>query len=687
MALLQNGKAQFFDANGRPLAGGTVDFYVVNTTTRKDTFLDQAMMIPNSNPVVLDARGEATIWGTGVYRQVLKDAQGNTIWDVVSESSDASAVDLVASLSSDLANATDPAKGDALIGVNNTPTGVSTTQHWKNAERLSLWDFIPDSQKAAIQDGTSVYDATAAVQAAADAAKASIRKTIEVPAGLYNVQHVDFIGSDYSGIHFVAAGGKPTFKWKKPAAGRQTIAGYPSPTFARYNAADGMFLFNSNANATTDDTSSIKDIYFLGIRFQADVVSDGFDQLMHLVCGYGVSRMAFDFCDFIGFMGDGVSVVRGLTNGGNANAYNSDVRIRNCYFDGVNQQNRNGISAYYCDGGAILDCDFRNTTRSDMPGAIDIEPDNALTRTRNWRIIGNRFNNIGGTGGAVTWHSPDAAPYPHTGLEVSKNHFEGVQAPLFAVTLYATNSAVNAPSYIWFHDNTINNAVVSFDVRVRGVTIERNLFKQITTTTRSSGNNCQDVYLRNNTWDTVSYPGGVFFGAAATNVQFVDNTFYNMAGGAIMSSTVGGVTRIKGNNFASSQTANSIPYNLAAGGPSAYGQIDLGGNTFGTNFVQGLSIYGLCNNNTEITKYSQLNPQNMPYGRNSFWSNGDYPTTGYGGRYTGQCVTFNDPNQTAIGGVVEVFYPSDDVVHFFVRRATGATTWGQWKDYVGTPTS
>ncbi|MGK4845988.1 hypothetical protein, partial [Salmonella enterica] len=71
------------------------------------------MMIPNSNPVVLDARGEATIWGTGVYRQVLKDAQGNTIWDVVSESSDASAVDLVASLSSDLANATDPAKGDA----------------------------------------------------------------------------------------------------------------------------------------------------------------------------------------------------------------------------------------------------------------------------------------------------------------------------------------------------------------------------------------------------------------------------------------------------------------------------------------------------------------------------------------------------------------------------------------------
>ncbi|WP_167313311.1 hypothetical protein [Ralstonia insidiosa] len=85
MALIQNGKVQFLDANGRPLSGGTVDFYVVGTTTRKDTFIDKALGTPNPNPVQLDARGEAIIWGIGSYREVVKDANGNLIWDQVAD--------------------------------------------------------------------------------------------------------------------------------------------------------------------------------------------------------------------------------------------------------------------------------------------------------------------------------------------------------------------------------------------------------------------------------------------------------------------------------------------------------------------------------------------------------------------------------------------------------------------------
>jgi len=87
MPMVPKGKVQFVDANGRPLSGGTVDFYVVNTTTRKDTFSDQALSVPNANPVVLDARGEAVIWGTGSYRQVLKDSTGSLIWDQTVDSS------------------------------------------------------------------------------------------------------------------------------------------------------------------------------------------------------------------------------------------------------------------------------------------------------------------------------------------------------------------------------------------------------------------------------------------------------------------------------------------------------------------------------------------------------------------------------------------------------------------------
>jgi hypothetical protein len=82
-SILPNGKTQFVDQNGKPLAGGTVTFYAPGTTTKQDTWQDQAMTHPNTNPVVLDSRGQATIWGDGSYRQVLADAFGVVIWDQV----------------------------------------------------------------------------------------------------------------------------------------------------------------------------------------------------------------------------------------------------------------------------------------------------------------------------------------------------------------------------------------------------------------------------------------------------------------------------------------------------------------------------------------------------------------------------------------------------------------------------
>lgn len=80
--LLPNGKQQFLDANGNPLAGGNVGFYVPpGTLTPKTTWQDAARVTPNVNPVPLDSAGEALIYGTGSYRQIVKDAIGNVVWD------------------------------------------------------------------------------------------------------------------------------------------------------------------------------------------------------------------------------------------------------------------------------------------------------------------------------------------------------------------------------------------------------------------------------------------------------------------------------------------------------------------------------------------------------------------------------------------------------------------------------
>lgn len=80
-SLLPNGMQQFFDNDGNPLSSGTVDFYIPSTTTRKNTWQNSTETIVNTNPVVLDAAGRAIIYGDGVYRQILKDRLGNTIWD------------------------------------------------------------------------------------------------------------------------------------------------------------------------------------------------------------------------------------------------------------------------------------------------------------------------------------------------------------------------------------------------------------------------------------------------------------------------------------------------------------------------------------------------------------------------------------------------------------------------------
>lgn len=81
VTLLPNGRQQFFDTNGNALVGGLVYMYIPATTTPKTTYSDSAGTVPNANPLTLDSLGSAQIWGSGAYRQIVKDSLGNTIWD------------------------------------------------------------------------------------------------------------------------------------------------------------------------------------------------------------------------------------------------------------------------------------------------------------------------------------------------------------------------------------------------------------------------------------------------------------------------------------------------------------------------------------------------------------------------------------------------------------------------------
>ena len=76
-------KLQFFDLNGAPLSGGLLYTYAAGTTTPLATYTDSTGLIANTNPIVLDSRGEANVWLEGaIYKFALYTSVGVLIWTV-----------------------------------------------------------------------------------------------------------------------------------------------------------------------------------------------------------------------------------------------------------------------------------------------------------------------------------------------------------------------------------------------------------------------------------------------------------------------------------------------------------------------------------------------------------------------------------------------------------------------------
>ena len=67
------------DLDGGVLAGGKVWHYASGTTTKKATYEDDSAAVESAQPIVLDSRGCAKVYGTGLYDLVVTDAAGATI--------------------------------------------------------------------------------------------------------------------------------------------------------------------------------------------------------------------------------------------------------------------------------------------------------------------------------------------------------------------------------------------------------------------------------------------------------------------------------------------------------------------------------------------------------------------------------------------------------------------------------
>lgn len=180
---LPNGRNYFTDDNGVPLVGGLLHTYEPGTgvTTPKDTYADANGDATNTNPIVLDSRGEATIFWDGGYNVRLENALGGLIWTVENINIAPSASDVIAQLAAP--------DGSSLVGyLQNGVGAIPRTVEDRLQEKISVFDFMTDAQRADVTSGAGLVDATASIEAAATALVSG--QTLVFPGGTYLVSYI-----------------------------------------------------------------------------------------------------------------------------------------------------------------------------------------------------------------------------------------------------------------------------------------------------------------------------------------------------------------------------------------------------------------------------------------------------------------------------------------------------------------
>ncbi len=171
---------KFFSNDGTPLAGGLLFTYAAGTATKIATWQETTGSVLNTNPIVLDFRGECRVWldPTLSYKFVLApptdtDPPGNPIWTVdniagSSASSDNAAIDTGSPNTVRLsipALASTPAMFNRIVwksAFQNTGAttivlngGLSKNLLWQNRESIGPGALQVNGMYEAIYDGTA----------------------------------------------------------------------------------------------------------------------------------------------------------------------------------------------------------------------------------------------------------------------------------------------------------------------------------------------------------------------------------------------------------------------------------------------------------------------------------------------------------------------------------------------------
>lgn len=149
--------------------------------------------------------------------------------------------------------------------------------------------------------------------------------------------------------------------------------------------------------------NNIKKIEIAGIKFSVHNDGNVFREYLHTIRLIGVNGIIIKQCVFNDFWGDAISLSHygDIPSTGERTRNQNVIILNNTIIGGDHHNNRNGISVINGKNVLIKGNTIKKTSRNDMPGGIDVEPNNSAYTIENIRIENNILDGIKGSGGAI----------------------------------------------------------------------------------------------------------------------------------------------------------------------------------------------------------------------------------------------------------------------------------------------
>ncbi len=220
-----------WDNNGNPLFLGQLFTYAAGTTIPQATYTDSTQSTPNTNPVILNARGESSVWldPTLMYKLVLQDSAGNLIWTQDQVPGGYVAIPLIATIIPPV-----------LATITNQPilaSYVRTAAEIAAGVTPANYAYAPYDLRRYGADPTGVANSDTAFNNAVAVLAQVPGGTIRAPAGLYSFANASTALNNKSGIVIQGDGG--------PSSGLQPgtrfqFTGTGSGVWFALNSAQGV---------------------------------------------------------------------------------------------------------------------------------------------------------------------------------------------------------------------------------------------------------------------------------------------------------------------------------------------------------------------------------------------------------------------------------------------------------------